>query len=249
MRVSWTSQQGQKRRQNSDAAAIGYCGEYFIATLADAAEKHFDGHMLNGINNRGERLAQYWANSTTKTILESGSYLNTEQVIAQLADRQKTLRSDFLYDIASYGVLILNVRSGKLQWLYTGDCRIGVQSNGAKIDWINMPHRIESTEIYKRTGVEGRPIIADEQQVAQQTLTQSLNARRFTQPELIEADIAQDATVLAATDGFWCEHLFRGVALPELEDDASWLQMVHGTQSVQQSTDSTNFLSVTEDRE
>ncbi|WP_284450084.1 hypothetical protein [Spongiibacter tropicus] len=248
MQISWTSQQGRKRQQNSDAAAVGYCGEFLVATIVDAAERETSGKVLTGTNERGERLAQYWATTCTETILGVGSVNDTERVIAQLAEHQKTLRECFLHDIASYAVLILNEESGALKWLFTGDCRIGFQHSGGDTEWLNTPHRLENAEIYKQAADRQEKLqTSTEKQIAQHTLTQSLNARRFLLPELFEASLPANANVIAATDGFWCEHLFTGTPLGNLEDDASWLTITPGKRSVHETTDSPNFHLLTED--
>lgn len=248
MPISWTSQQGRKRRQNSDAAAVGYCGEFLVATIVDAAEKEICGKAVTGTNERGERLAQYWATTCTEAILGPGVFNDTEYVIAQLAEHQKALRECFLHDIASYAVLILNEESRALKWLFTGDCQFGFQHSGGNIEWLNTPHRLENAEIFKQAADHPeKPLTSIEKQIAQHALTQSLNARRFLLPELIEASLPANANVIAATDGFWCEHLFTGTALGDLEDDASWLTITPGRRSVQEKTDTPNFHLFTED--
>lgn len=248
MEISWTSRQGRRRRHNSDAAAIGYCDDYLVATIVDAAEKEANGKVLTGTNERGERLAQHWAISSTAAILGAGLVNDVEGIIAQLAEHQKILRNDFLHDIASYGVLIINGESGAMKWIFTGDCRLGLQSNAGKIEWVNSPHRLENAELYQRAADHaGKTQPGSEKQIAQHMLTQSLNARRFVLPEVIELSLAEDTRVLAATDGFWCEHIFRGVEFGNLEDDASWLKIAKGSRTLHETTDTPNFHQITED--
>ena len=74
MNITWTSRQGRERRSNRDAAAIGYAGSYLVAVVVDAAERVVDGLLITSTNNKGKRLAQYWADSCLCGLIETGAY-------------------------------------------------------------------------------------------------------------------------------------------------------------------------------
>lgn len=261
MRISWSSRKGQQRHYNSDAVALGYTGPYLVVVIVDAAERAVEGRLRVGINSQGKRLATYWADSCLAAMLkahreadqELGTVLITEEpLLALLSQQQKALRLDYLHDIASYGVLILNTETGAMRWWYTGDCRIGLRNQGGVIEWLNVPHRLENSPLLQAwQATESAALVMNEQEAAKHTLTQSLNARRFTRPTLVNAQLpvkamavgsTPDAAIVLATDGYWCEHLRHGTATAELEDDASVLTLTPGKRSLTLQIDTPNLL-------
>lgn len=260
MKIAWTSRKGQQRQYNSDAVALGYTGPYLVAVIVDAAERAVEGRLRVGINSQGKRLATYWADSCLATMLKAhradrgpDTLLTTEEpLLTLLSQQQKALKAGYLHDIASYGVLILNTTTGDIRWWYTGDCRIGLRDQSGVIEWLNTPHRLENAPLWQAwQGTEAAVLTMAEQETAKHTLTQSLNARRFTRPVLVTAQLpvkavvqgsTPDAAIALATDGYWCEHLRHGTAMAELEDDASVLTLTPGKRSLSLQTDTPNLL-------
>lgn len=206
MDIEWISQQGKLRLKNNDSVAIGYCGRYLFVMLVDVAEKICNGRLLAGIDNKGKNFAQYWADNCVKKAINEG-YVDDHIFLLLFEEQQKLLRYYFLHEIASYLFLTLDTISLRFRCWFTGDCRIGTQHEGKRINWLNTPHRLESSQF---------------------TLVQSLNARRFVVPEKIAGRLDKEQYLLLATDGYWCEYLENKQEWEQLEDDSSVLKIKHG---------------------
>ncbi len=240
MKISWKSRKGQARRLNNDAAALAYIDDYLVAVVVDAAEKSQGERLVFGVNPQGKRLAAYWADTCVQTLSAAPEILATEHGVTRLlAGMQKCLRQYYLFDIASYGVLILHRFSGVADWYYTGDCRLGIDAVSDGLQWQGTPHRIDH---FIRANTNRSASSSAFQQVARHTLTRSLNAKRFSQPELMKVRMDQENAdspkLLIATDGHWCECLSR--TLPA-EDDASLLTIAYGPQDLKLDTDAPNL--------
>jgi len=237
MKISWKSRKGQARRLNNDAAALAYIDDYLVAVVVDAAEKSQGKRLVFGLNLQGKRLASYWADTCVQTLSAAPEILGTEHGITRLlAGMQKCLRQYYLFDIASYGVLILHRFSGVADWYYTGDCRLGVESVSDGLQWQGSPHRVDhGIRANTNRGASSSAL----QQAARHTLTRSLNAKRFSQPELIKTRMDKDSQkLLIATDGHWCERHSR--TLPSV-DDASLLMIAYGPKGLKLDTDTPNI--------
>ena len=246
MNIAWTSQRGQQRINNSDAAAVACTENYFIAVVADAAEFVCAGQPISGANEQGVRLASYWANTCVAAILANHAYRCKRALVDVLRQQQKTLKQHYLHDVASYGVLILDTTSRELNWWFTGDCRLGIETDAGSLHWLGVPHRVENAALLKdRYQSESELTSADERIAARHTLTRSLKARRFTPPEKIQTHISATDIIKIATDGYWCEHLTDGIPLQQLDDDASLLTIKPGECVLAQTTDIPNFASLT----
>lgn len=237
MKISWKSRKGHARRLNNDAAALAYIGDYLVAVVVDSAEKSQGERLVFGVNPQGKRLASYWADTCVQTLSVAPEILATEHEVTKLlAGVQKCLRQYYLFDIASYGVLILHRFSGVADWYYTGDCRLGIESVSDGLQWQGTPHRVDHF-IWANTNRSAYSSAL--QQAARHTLTRSLNAKRFSQPELIKTRMNQDShKFLIATDGHWCEYQSR--AVPS-EDDASLLMIAYGPEELKLDTDTPNI--------
>lgn len=242
MNITWTSQRGQQRINNSDAAAVA-CGQnYLIAVIVDAAEFFCAGRLIAGENEHGVRLASYWADTCVTAILATEAYACEHVLIGVLRQQQKTLRQDYLHDIASYGVLILDIASGEIQWWFTGDCRLGIESATGELSWLGVPHRVENAPFLKNKYQSQSQVVSlDERFAARHTLTRSLKARRFVLPERVRTRLPSNHTINIATDGYWSEHLSDGTPLKTLDDDASLLSIRFGGYTLSQNTDTENF--------
>jgi hypothetical protein len=245
MKMTWSSRKGKSRRLNNDAVALAYAGDFLIAIVVDAAEKTRGNRLLFGLNPQGNRLAAHWADSCAHTLASAPERLTSEQqVIDQLAVLQKSLRQYYLHDIASYGVLILHRQSGAADWYFTGDCRLGIESAQGDVEWLGTPHRAENVPTLPADN--SRAASPGLMQAARHTLTRSLNAKRFAQPELLKTRLAPNTAepmkFLIATDGYWCEQRQNSQSCVALNDDASLLTIAHGPQSLTLSTDAPNAL-------
>lgn len=241
MNITWTSRQGQNRQTNKDAVALGYCQQYLVIVLADAAETTAKVRPMAGMSNPRKPLAQYWADSCMGEIVTQAACNSEETLIELLHNNQKSLRQHYLHEIASYGVLVLDANLQSFTWWFTGDCRLGIQPDQNQITWLGQPHRLENSPLWHRQTA----LAADDpeiRQAAKHQLTQSLNARRFVRPEKISAQLSPNESIVIATDGYWCEHVFNGVAFTSLEDDASVLTIKPGKRVLNLETDTPNLL-------
>jgi len=216
--TTWQSHQGQQRRRNNDAVAIGYvqrtvtnsAKRCLLAIVVDAAEK----------TNRGQVFAQHWANTIIHKATNTSAYTSPELLIELMHQQQKQLRHHYLHDIASYCLLRLELNSGCFQLLNVGDCQAGIQHNqqSGDVEWLVTPHQIN-----------------------QHYLTRSLNAKRFLRPDIIESTLVENDQLLLCTDGYWCEHLQQKIPIGQLADDASVLTISHGQQQLSMTTDAYNL--------
>lgn len=215
MNITWQSHQGQQRRSNNDAVAIGYIQRTvtnsekrcLLAMVVDAAGK----------TNRGQAFAQYWANTIIYKATNTSAYISSESLIQLMHQEQKQLRHQYLHDIASYCLLRLELDSGCFQLLNVGDCQAGIQ-HSKDVEWLVTPH-----------------------QVNQHYLTRSLNAKRFLRPDIIESTLEKNDQLLLCTDGYWCEHLQEEISGEQLADDASVLTISHGQQHLSMTSDAYNL--------
>ncbi|MFT5521410.1 MAG: hypothetical protein ACI9IA_002011 [Enterobacterales bacterium] len=229
MIITWESRKGRDRIANRDAVAIGYSGKYLIVVEIDVAEKVQSGNLIEGIDDNGKRLSEYWAHSCLLEIISTSSYENEKMLFYFLHEKQKRLKRNYLHDIASYGVLVMDTTTLRFNWWFTGDCRLGIQKDQQKIEWLNNPHRLENSPLLN---------VPD---FFSPTLTQCLKARRFFRPERITSEMPSNGSLKIATDGYWNEHIEKGVVFENLEDDASLLTIELGNKKIIQKTDALNF--------
>lgn len=247
MNITWTSQRGLQRSNNSDAAAVAYAQNYLIAVVVDAAELVCAGRLIAGVNEQGVRLASYWADTCVTAILANHAYSCERTLVDVLRQQQKALKHNYLHDIASYGVLILDTTSREFNWWFTGDCRLGIETDAGELSWQGVPHRVENAPLLKnKYQSQSQVVHPDERLAARHTLTQSLKARRFTPPEPLHAGMSCNDIIHIATDGYWSEHLADGTPMALLDDDASLLSIKFGEYGLSQTTDTPNFLSLIE---
>ena len=206
MDITWQSQRGQQRQNNNDAAAIGYVQGYLLAIVVDAAE----------MGCSGRALSQHWAKEVIYEATHSQAYESPELLIDLMHEKQKSLKHQYLHDVASYCLLRMELSSGYFQLLHVGDCQAGIQKKDS-VEWLITPNRVT-------------PYL----------ITRSLNAKRFLRPEIIEATLKPDAGLLLCSDGYWYEHLEQDIPLATLEDDASLLSIVYGQQKFSIQTDVPN---------
>lgn len=239
MQISWTSKKGLQRKFNNDAGAVGYCENYLIVVIVDAAERYVGSQRLSGLNAQRKRLAQHWADTILFNAVVTKTFLCEKKLLSLLYEEQKKLRHYFLHDIASYGLLLLDTKSGELRWWFTGDCRMGIQSALGEIRWLNAPHRLDNFSLAK--AVPEKSIMVEEQQAARNTLTRSLNAKRFYFPEQVNSELLENEFLLLATDGYWYEHKQQAKSLESLDDDVSLFAISSGKKSLKSDADTSNL--------
>ncbi|WP_028884919.1 hypothetical protein [Teredinibacter turnerae] len=247
MKIKWTSQRGKERSYNNDAVALGYKGHFLIVVLVDAADNRTP-RTSKYFQSPTKRLASFWADSCLQKILKLEALSSEEAIIHALSDQQKKLRSHYLHDIASYGVLTVNIEKGDIKWLYTGDCRFGLLTNAEKVQWLDKPHRLNELPLYLPRECDSHEVKVSKQNISEHTLTQCLNARRFSSPTLVKSKICIDASeaettsIIIGTDGYWSEHLHQGIAMGDIADDASFLAIKCGEKALSIHSDSPNLL-------
>jgi serine/threonine protein phosphatase PrpC len=241
MIINWKSQKGKQRHSNNDSVAIGYVDQYLLIVMVDAAEKHVNYRPVTEVDDKGRSLSQHWANSCLNELMSLGDFTDESLLVKCLENKQKELRKSFLLSIAAYGILIFNLKTMKFKWCFTGDCRLGVKNEESSIiDWLGYPHRLEESP-FLASNIVSEIKVSEFKDRTKNILTQSLNARKFYQPEIINYKMHEGNVVVLATDGYWCEHLLEKKDLCQLDDDASILSISHGSQSICSLTDSPNL--------
>lgn len=226
MQASWFSRQGSERACNSDAASVVQLEHTILAVLVDGAEK--------GPN--GVELARHWANVSAQAFLQIPNGESSE-MIRRLKEEQQCLRYRFLYDIASYCMVALDLETLEMQLWHCGDCMVGVRQ-GEEIRWLTTPHSLAMQPGLSPPGSKGGHL------ERQQHLTRCLNARRFSAPDHCMMTLQPGQTLLLATDGYWQEHLEAGTPLLALCDDASLLSLPIGRKrqsDIRQHSDTDNL--------
>lgn len=225
MPISWMSRQGQRTRTNNDAAAVGHKDHYLLAMLVDAAEQ----------GSNGQGLAQHWAQTIVRAALSDKQPPDITSITHLMREQQRELRHHYLYEIASYCCVLLNLQSRQLHILYTGDCLVGTHQANGRIDWLTTPHTLSNQPPYSQ--MPPATVTAEQRHL----LTRSLNARRFCAPDSYTTVLEPAASLLLCTDGYWYEHLKQGVDLQQLQDDASVLSLTLGEPTTRKQTDCDNF--------
>jgi serine/threonine protein phosphatase PrpC len=203
MQVHWTSRQGRQRQLNCDAGALAVTSTQIIAMVVDAAEQR---------GPRPQHFANYWAQTITYQLAQSGSPVKADQACAILQQAQGQLRNDYLLEIGSYCLALLDTQGGKGVLLHAGDCIAAASQPDQPPRWLTEPHTLAQQAWIQAPADRHR-------------LTRSLNARRFTLPQCTEFSLAADDYLLLCTDGYWAEHLNEHKAITQLEDDASALRI------------------------
>lgn len=200
----WNSRKGNERESNNDAVAVINGKTFFFAILVDAVEK----------SDKSNQFACYWAETIASSVLSAGACPSTDDLLNIMRNTQKQLRHQFLHETASYIALIYNKDTQESQVLVCGDCRLGLVSSDTK--WLTKTHTL-LTVFDDSLGDVKKDL------VTRHTLTHSLNAKRFVQPEIITVDDPKDGHWVLCTDGYWAEYIEEETAWEQLRDDASCL--------------------------
>jgi len=200
----WNSRKGNERQSNNDAVAIINGKAFFFVILIDAVEK----------SNKSNQFARYWAETIASSVLGAGVCPSTDDLLNIMRNTQQQLRHQFLHETASYIALIYNKDTQESQVLVCGDCRLGFVSGDIK--WLTKTHTL-LTAFDDSLGDVKKDLMT------RHTLTHSLNAKRFVQPEIITVDALQDGQWILCSDGYWAEHIEEETAWEQLKDDGSCL--------------------------
>jgi len=204
MYCQWNSRKGNERKFNSDAVGVINGTTFFFAIVVDAVEK----------TDKSNQFACYWAETIASSVLSTGACPATEDLLNIMRNTQKQLRHQFLHETASYIAIIYNKNTQESQVLVCGDCRLGLVSSDTK--WLTKTHTLLTTFDDSLGDVK-------KDLMTRHTLTHSLNAKRFVQPEIITVDAPQDGEWVLCTDGYWAEHIEEETTWEQLRDDASCL--------------------------
>jgi serine/threonine protein phosphatase PrpC len=223
MDIDWLSRQGNTRKSNNDAVAIGVKNNKLIIVIMDAAEK--------GINPIA--FSKHWTTSLTHTFLNNPDLHSEIEATQLLRERHKILREQhFRLEVASFCLVEINLNTLEGNTLWLGDCRIGTLTNH-EVQWINKPHNLLSQ--HQVTAIPNElhnPHL----------LTRSLKARRFQQPDFLSFALEQTDELHLSTDGYWREHLEENTHLNNCEDDASRLTVRNiDHKSIKQTNEAFNF--------
>lgn len=219
----WNSRKGNKRQSNNDAVAVINGKTFFFAILVDAVEK----------SDKSNQFACYWAKTIANAVLSREKCPSVEQLLNIMRNTQKLLRHQFLNETASYIALIYNKSTQKTQAFVCGDCRLGLVSS--EIKWLTKTHTL-LTAFDDSLGDVKKDLIT------RHTLTHTLNAKRFIQPEIVSINSFQNEQWLLCSDGYWAEHLDENIPWEQLQDDSSCLTISMNKLSTQQnSSDCENY--------
>ncbi|MDE8742613.1 hypothetical protein PZA22_08100 [Pectobacterium polaris] len=239
MHLTWRSRQGLGRVSNNDAVALYQNDLVFLAILVDSAEKNGELRQLN--------FSKYWSDMVMTGCVK---YINSspklkiasDEIINLMKEGQKSLRRSYLHDKASYIIILLDKHESILTVLHCGDCLLGEYQDNGLISWLVEPHNVYQQ--HKNLPTEnGLPYPLENTRFI---LTRSLNAKRFSQPEINRFCVSGMAPLLLSTDGYWAEHITDGVSWDHLEDDASALIIDFSAVGVMQiNSDCENFADYT----
>ncbi|RHW19565.1 hypothetical protein [Pseudomonas jilinensis] len=202
MQAHWLSRKGRQRQGNCDAGALALKDYQVCAIIVDAAEHH---------GTRPGEFANHWAQQVIQFLSVTAGPVQPQQACAILREAQRQLRDQYLLEIGSYCLVMLNAQQRTGVLLHTGDCIAAVALHD-HMRWLVKPHTLP-----------GQGWVID--QAERHRLTRSLNARRFSKPGVCQFDLPQGASLHLCTDGYWAEHLQEKIPLHLLQDDASNLRL------------------------
>jgi serine/threonine protein phosphatase PrpC len=227
MEIDWLSRQGNTRRNNNDAVAVGIRNNKLVIVIMDAAEK--------GTNPSA--FSEHWVTILVHTFLDNPDLHSEPEATQRLKEKQNALKKqNFRLEVASFCLaeISLNTLKGSIIWL--GDCRIGTLTNQGT-QWINKPHDVISQ--HKLMAIPNKlhnPHL----------LTRSLKARRFQKPDFLSFSLNPTDELHLSTDGYWREHLEDNIPLKNCEDDASRLIIRNiDHKSIKQANEAFNFILIT----
>lgn len=222
MQMDWQSRTGSQRKHNSDALAVSIKETFCLIVLVDAVE-----------SPNSQALARCWAQCCIDDF-DTSDFSDPSIVIRKLKQRYLSFRLRFFEERASYTLAIIDIKSRQGWLLFAGDCRAGLKKGDDSIDWLHLPHTLEAQLSLFSSDT---PLIED----AHHHLTRSFKGRRFESPEIQRFNWSEKTDFVLCSDGYWREHLQEGIALYELNDDASIFRMSVGALAFTPQSDTANF--------
>lgn len=201
MIFEWFSEKGISRNKNCDHLGVLNCNEFTICFLMDAAER----------TSRSSDFAKQWTTTFIDALSKEDEFTN-EVISRHLKQNFDFHRRSFSAEIASYACVLINKEKAYIISLCIGDCRVGTPNQEEKICWQNTIH----------TNANAMGELVDESLLRnsqRNTLTKSLNSKRFCLPEIKE--IAWNTELYIATDGWWVSYELK----ENPEDDSSMLKI------------------------
>src|SRR5690606_9671564 len=99
--------------------------------LVDAAER----------TPASREFARHWGQRVVPQVL-AGWNGDDETILALLQQEQRTLRHEFLLEVASYCLLCLDTETATARTYHAGDCLAG-ERQGGMVLWWTSPHTLE----------------------------------------------------------------------------------------------------------
>ena len=202
MQIQWTSRQGRRRSNNCDAGALAMTDTQLFAIVVDAAER----------GPKPQEFAAHWGQSIISQLVLFGATISPDEAYIIMRQQQIQLRHEYLLEIGSYCLAILNVDDYNGTVMHTGDCLASIVLPNQPPQWLTRPHNLQ-----QQPGMEA--------QANRHILTRSLNARRFANPHCNEFILSPGAHIELCSDGYLTEHLSEVQPLCSLEDDASLMRI------------------------
>ena len=205
--AQWLSHKGCACPDNRDFGGVLLRPGFEFAMVVDAAQR----------GPHGADLAKAWVCGLLDALGQK-TKVSPNQVEAEMRRCHGQMRHDFLAERASYAALLLH-SSGDAWAMVCGDCRVGTLL-GDQVECVTPVHTLANPW--------GQAFVRSHADLpARHTLTQCWNARRFNPPQVVALNV-QGAALCLATDGYWLEHQWLGIAQPALQDDASCLVLGAG---------------------
>lgn len=178
----WYSTQGATCSENRDACGIFESETYTFSIVMDAAP-------------RGERGVQFNACWIAQVLDRMSPDLpSIASVLSALHEAQQHLRAErYFAEKASYIAFLLPRDAQEAYAFCCGDCTLGLRSQDGSIEWLTRPHTLINAleELGMKVDASKR-----------HTVTRTLNARRFDEPEVQVISANASGSWVLATDGY-----------------------------------------------
>ena len=200
----WQSRRGNARSINCDGGVVSISRNCMVAAIFDGV----------GQTQPVQSYVQFWMRYFAKAALRLARF--SVQMFRHFIEQGQYLgrASGYFWETLAYAAIVFDFEAHKAWAISCGDCRVGGLCSDGTIDWL--------TPVHTGANAFGEPFERENARLNQRhLLTKSLNTRRFCEPAILDIEISQAESAVLATDGFWLEHRLLGVAVDELEYDAS----------------------------
>tara|TARA_R100001480_G_scaffold145935_2_gene144327 strand:- start:2073 stop:2633 length:561 start_codon:yes stop_codon:yes gene_type:complete len=179
-------------------------------------------------------LARHWVTKITSRAVEESQSITADELTSVMQQEQAELRHQYLLEIASCTVALIDTKTRTLDLLSIGDCQAGFQLEAGSFNWLTTCHSL-SNQI-PSCGTKNINAGCHDHVV-----TRCINAKRFIAPDIYNFTLPQNAQFVLATDGYWREHLENKVPLDQVSDDASALTLDFGVSPSAAATEADNL--------